>query len=183
MHRGYILDCFIIRRKNYQEADKLITVFSRQKGKLTLKAKGIRKLSSRRSASLELFNQVRMQIAKGRGDMDVITEVALEKDYSSLSSQLQRTKIAYELVELVNTFALEQNENIALYELLTKALDFISSEEFDLTLADKTSLRFKLRILELMGYGLHFDYSHSQMNQVIEELMERKLLAHHSFSM
>jgi len=183
MQKSYLLDCFIIKRKNYQEADKLITVFSKQRGKITLKAKGIRKINSKRAGSLELFNLVKMMVVKGRGDMDIITEVSLFKDYSSLGREFYRTKIAYELLELINTFSLEDAENTGLYELLLKALDFINTADFHIELADKASLRFKARILELMGYGNYETPSHNQLNQIIEELSERKLVAHHNFSL
>jgi len=183
MQRNYLLDCFIIKRINYREVDKLITVFSRQKGKIILKARGIRKISSKRSGSLELCNQTRILVVKGRGDMDVITEVALDRDFSILGREFYRTKIAYELLELVNTFAPEHAENEALYELLQKALEFVASQDFNTDIADKASLRFKTRMLDLLGYGLHSNLTHSRLNEIIEELSERKLHAHQSFSL
>ncbi len=183
MIKGYTLDCFIIKRSNYKESDKLITVFSHQRGKQTLKAKGIRKVCSRRIGSLELCNYISMQVVQGRGDFDVITEVQLQRNYSSLGHQFQRTKIAYELLELVNTFAPEAVENDDLMELLHKAFEFLSSQDFTQELADKTSLRFKTRMLELMGYGNYIEPTHAQLNAIIEELSQRKLLAHQSFTL
>jgi len=183
MIRNYLLDCFIIKRKNYQEADKIITVFSKQRGKVILKAKGIRKISSKRAGSLELLNLTKILVVKGRGDMDVITEVSLTKDYSSLGREFYRTKIAYELLEMINTFSLEESGNEELFELLSKALNFINATNFHPDLADKASLRFKVRILELLGYGSFLESSHSQLNQFIEDLAQHKLVAHHNFSL
>jgi DNA repair protein RecO (recombination protein O) len=48
----------VIKRANFSEADKLVTLFTREVGKATFVAKGVRRVKSRRSAHLELFNLV-----------------------------------------------------------------------------------------------------------------------------
>ena len=80
--RTYTVEGIVIKRQNIGEADKLITLFTETLGKITLLARGIRKSSSRRVGSLELFNQVKVSAARGRGELDTLTEVQLLNSFS-----------------------------------------------------------------------------------------------------
>ncbi len=52
MNRSYLIEGIVIKRRNSGESDRLVTVYSPTHGKITLKAKGVRK-STRRSGQLE----------------------------------------------------------------------------------------------------------------------------------
>jgi DNA repair protein RecO (recombination protein O) len=175
--RTYTLNAFILKRKNYHEADKIITVFSQEKGRVTLIAKGIRKISSRRAGTLELFNNAILQIAKSRGDIDIITEVSLNTSYSSFSQDFEKTNIAYQLTELVDKFTFENQENLELFELLQKAFDFIKKTQIDKNKVNAISTRFKIRILELLGFGLPQNLDPASLTEYIENLLEKRLVA------
>ena len=75
MIRSYKATAIILKRTNFSEADRLITIFTKKHGKLTLIAKGIRKLTSRKKGHLELFTLAQLQIAKTKS-IDIITEAA-----------------------------------------------------------------------------------------------------------
>ena len=81
--RGYKVEGIIIKRRDQGEADRIITLFSRSKGKISLKAKGVRQSNSRRAGSLELFNRVKAGVARGHSDLDILTEVEVLDAYSS----------------------------------------------------------------------------------------------------
>ncbi len=49
----------VIKKTNFSEADKIVTIFTRDHGKITVLAKGLRRLSSKRSGSLDLFSLVK----------------------------------------------------------------------------------------------------------------------------
>ena len=54
--RNFKTEGIIIKRRDYGEADRILTVMTREYGKLKIKAKGVRKITSRRSAHIELLN-------------------------------------------------------------------------------------------------------------------------------
>ena len=53
--RLYRTDAIILRRSDFGEADRLLTVFTPERGKLRLLAKGVRKTTSRKAGHVELF--------------------------------------------------------------------------------------------------------------------------------
>jgi DNA repair protein RecO (recombination protein O) len=170
------LECFIIKRKNYKEADKVITIFSKEKGKIILIAKGIRKISSKRAASLELFNHVQMEVAKTPG-MDVITEVKLLESYQSFSQSIAKANIAYRIVELIDKLIPEKEENPQVYELLIKAFKYIKQTEITKENIDKIAVRFKLRILNLLGFGTPPSNNLEEISRYIEDIVQKKLVS------
>ena len=58
--RQYRTRGIVLRRRDFDEADRLLTVLTRDRGKLTLLAKGARKISSRKAAHVDLFKQVEL---------------------------------------------------------------------------------------------------------------------------
>jgi DNA repair protein RecO (recombination protein O) len=129
------------------EADRLLTVYTPESGKLRLLAKGIRKPRSRKAGHLELFTRTELLVARGR-NLDIITQAQTIDPYRALRSDLWRMSNACYVVELVDAFGEEQAENGPLYLLLSSALEWIcTSSDLPLT------LRFvELSLLGLVGY-------------------------------
>jgi DNA repair protein RecO (recombination protein O) len=174
------LHAFIIKRRNWGEADKIVTVFSWEKGKVTLLAKGVRKITSRRASSLELFNKVTLLAVATKG-MDLITELQLETHHPSFSQDYVKANTAYQLVELVDKLTAENEPHEQLYELLSKALEFIEMTEITKEKMDAVAVRFKVRILELLGFGLPKIQNLEELTAFIEEITEKKLVSRRHF--
>ena len=91
--RTYSSEGIILARKNYSEADRILTCFSKSYGKISLLAKGIRKLKSKKRGHLEVFSHIKFSASRGHG-MDIITEVetinTFSKDYTLNLLDLKR---------------------------------------------------------------------------------------------
>ncbi|MDQ6846874.1 MAG: DNA repair protein RecO [Candidatus Dormibacteraeota bacterium] len=70
----YLTEGVILRRVDYGEADRILTVLTREHGKIGVIARGVRKSGSRLAAHTDLFARSRMQLARGRGELDVLTQ-------------------------------------------------------------------------------------------------------------
>lgn len=175
------LQCFIIKRINYSEADKIITIFSFQKGKMTMIAKGLRKSKSRRGPTLELFNEIDLEAVKTNG-MDIITEVNIIKDHCNFCENFTKTKIAYRIVELIDKLAPEKEENKELFFLLQKAFNYLDNIDLDEEKADKIALRFKLKILDILGFGHPKLKTLEEVSSFIEEIIQKKLVSKTHFN-
>ena len=70
--RIYRCEAIVLSRVDFGEADRVITVYSRQHGKLRLVAKGARRPLSRLGPHLEYFWRSQLMLVKGR-DLDVVT--------------------------------------------------------------------------------------------------------------
>jgi len=65
MSRSYKAEGIILKRINFSEADKILTIFTKRHGKVRAIAKGVRRLTSRKAGSVELFNQAGLFLLEG----------------------------------------------------------------------------------------------------------------------
>lgn len=145
--RVHRLEGIILARQDWGEADRMMTVFTAKEGKLRMIAPGARKPSSRKSGHLELFTHGRFVTAKGR-TFDRITQAETLNYFPGLRSTLEQISAAYVLVELVDRFLEEEDENPLVYELLHHALGWLEECESPILLL----YFFELKLLGYVGY-------------------------------
>lgn len=151
--RLYRTDALILRRSNFGEADRLLTVMTPEYGKLRLLAKGVRKTTSRKAGHVELFMLTNMLVARGR-TFDIVSQAEIVEAYRALREDLDKTSHAYYLAELVDRFLEEHDPNVPLFELLALSLARLGHVDDPFV-----ALRyFELHLLSLTGYQpqLHF---------------------------
>jgi DNA repair protein RecO (recombination protein O) len=146
--RLYRIEAIVMHRSDVGEADRLLTVLSRERGKLRLNAKGARKVGSRKGGHVELFIRSKMLIAKGRGDIDIVSQVEMIDAYRGLREDLTRSTYAHYAVELIDAFAEEGSEQPEMFDLLAEALTWIATTD-NLPLAARY---FELKLLTLAGF-------------------------------
>ncbi|HFQ94137.1 MAG TPA: DNA repair protein RecO, partial [Anaerolineae bacterium] len=74
--RTFRTEAIVIKRRNFGEADRLLTLFSREQGKIRAIAKGARKPQSRKTGHVELFMRSKFLMAKGK-DLNIITQAEM----------------------------------------------------------------------------------------------------------
>ncbi len=145
--RVYRTDAIVLRRSDFGEADRLLTVFTPGRGKLKLIAKGARKPSSRKSGHVELFSHGRFLVAVGR-ELDIVTQAETHEPYLPLREDLFRATYAYYFAELADAFTAERDENRPLFDLLRDGFGWLCTAE-ELALVARY---FELHLLSLVGY-------------------------------
>lgn len=141
---------FIIRRADYGEGDRILTLFTQYKGKITAVAKGVRKSTSRKGGNVELFNLTRFQLATGK-NMDLIVEAEVQESYKKLRDDLFLISLVYQLVELVDQFVQEGQSNSLGYQLFKTILEQLNSQPTQLE-ARKLLVIFQVKFLTTVGF-------------------------------
>jgi DNA repair protein RecO (recombination protein O) len=125
---SYKTQGIVLKRINFGEADRIITLYTKNFGKITAIAKGVRKMTSRKRGSLEIFNLVEFFAARGKA-MDVITEVETLKTYESWRKDLHKVGIAYEMAEMVDRLTVEESDQEEIFDLLSSSLEKLGAVE------------------------------------------------------
>ena len=149
--RVYRTQAVVLRRTDFGEADRLLTVFTPERGKLRLVAKGARKPSSRKSGHVELFSRGQFMVAVGR-ELDIVTQAETLEPFLPLREDLERTTYAYYVSELADAFTAERDENGPLYRLLVEAYGWLCADD-DLALIARY---YELHLLGLVGFQPQF---------------------------
>lgn len=146
--RSFRVDAVVLRHSDYGEADRLLTLYTRQLGKARAIAKGARKIASRKAGHIEPFTHVRLQLAKGR-DALIVTQADTVDAYLSLREDLVLTSQASYVMELLDRFTYEDEiENSSIFRLLTETLSRLASKS-DPWLVIRY---YEIRLLDHLGF-------------------------------
>lgn len=144
----YQADAIVLRRVDYGDADRIVTLLTREYGKLAAIAKGARRGKSRVSGSLDLFARSTMMLAKGR-NLDVVAQVERRSDARHIAGNLERTAYACLVTEVVDKVLEDRHPVDEIFELVVQTLTYLNAVERS-PRAD--AAWFLLRILEVLGY-------------------------------
>jgi DNA repair protein RecO (recombination protein O) len=162
--RTFRTEAVVLRRRDFGEADRLLTLYSRELGKITAIAKGARKPQSRKTGHVELFMRSKFLIAKGR-NLDIITQAEMVEPYGPLRDDLMRITHASYAVELLDRFTVEEDRHGGIYMLLTETLAALA-ETPDLDLATRF---YEMRLLSLTGFQPRLYQCLSCKEEIIEQ--------------
>ncbi|HET9909735.1 MAG TPA: DNA repair protein RecO, partial [Anaerolineales bacterium] len=138
----------VLRHHDYGEADRLLTLYTRQLGKTRVLAKGARKIASRKAGHIEPFTQVKLQLARGR-DMLLVTQADTVDAYLPLRENLILTSQASYVLELLDRFTyVDETENPSTFRLLTDTLARLAAND-DPWLVIRY---YEMRLLDYLGF-------------------------------
>jgi DNA repair protein RecO (recombination protein O) len=145
--RTYRTEAVVLRRRNWGEADRILTLFTPQRGKIRVRAVGVRKPASRKAGHLELFHRANIFLAKGR-DFDIVTQAETVESFAGLREDLVRSAAASYVVELLDRLSPEEAENESAYRLVVRTLGELAGQgDPPLTLRC-----YDVKLLEYTGY-------------------------------
>jgi len=145
----YKTEGIIIRKRDLTEADRLITVYTKDFGKILLKAKAVKKNQAKLKGHLELFLHSHLMFAQGRG-LDIAIGAETIDSFSVVHNHLPCSAGAYCVSELIDKLVVgpESDENV--WQLVLSVFQKLnqSDQNIDLLIKD-----FSARLLEFLGYG------------------------------
>ncbi len=146
--RSFRASALVLRHSDWGEADRLLTLYTREQGIVRALAKGARKTTSRKAGHLQPFTQITVQLAKGR-DLLIVTQVETVNAFLALRDNLEKISYAAYAAELLLRFSYEEEGgNPTVFKLLTDTLQRLEKE------ADSwLALRYyEMRLLDAVGF-------------------------------
>jgi len=143
-------DGIVLRRVNYAEADRVLTVLTREHGKLGVIARGVRKAGSKLAPHTDLFAQSRLQLATGRGQLRTLTQAQLVGTPPRLED-VRRATCAAICAEVADR-VLESDHPLdeGIYELVAAAINGCADPQRD----PRTAVAwFVRRMVDRLGYA------------------------------
>ncbi|MBI4188434.1 MAG: DNA repair protein RecO [Chloroflexi bacterium] len=145
--RTYQTEAIIIKKTKLGEADRILTLYTPELGKIQAVAKGVRRPRSKLAGHLELLTHSLVSLARGR-NLDTITGSQTIDSFLPLKSDLRLTSYALYALELVNQFTAEHIENRPLFQMLLGVMQQLC-QPADSELALRY---FELHLLNAVGY-------------------------------
>ncbi len=118
----------VLRTIRLGEADRIVTVLTRGRGKVRAVAKGVRKTKSRFGGRLEPLSHVALLLYEGR-ELDVVTQVEALEQFRPVREDLDRLAKGHTLLEAADQVAQERQANVALYNMLVGAMRALAAHD------------------------------------------------------
>ena len=167
--RKYLTTGIVLARRNYGEADRILVVYTKDYGRISLIAKGIRRPTSRKRGHLEIFNLIKFSAVKGKG-LDIMTEVENIDMFPTIRKNLKKVTLAYYFMEVIGRTTHEHEPHKELYDLIIWYLEKLKTE----TNLKALRLDFILRLLTVLGFWPR-NKKMSDPDKALEEVTERQL--------
>jgi len=145
----YKAEVIVLRQQQLGEADRIVTLFTRELGKLRAVAKGVRRPTSRLGGRIEPFTHARLLLARGR-TLDVIAQAEIVGAFAGVRADLIRSAHAAYVAELVDRGLPDRDRHEEVFELTRGTLEALDRAGKDS--AEMTVLRFALRLTGFLGY-------------------------------
>lgn len=170
MSRSYQIDGIVLKRTSAGEGDRIITFFTRERGKIVAIAKGVRKLSSKRAASLETGTRSRCYIRIGK-NLGYITQAIFVDNYQTSRDSLTGMIKIQQILEIVDRLTVEEQPAPEVYDILLSTLEQIEKPGQH----KKTILKNIRQIIQELGFTYDKEFTETGLKRYIEEISEKKL--------
>lgn len=144
----YRTEGIVIRTQDLGEADKIVTVYTRDEGKVRAVARGARRPRNRLLGVAQVFTHSDFMFFRNKG-LDTLSQAELREPFLALRGDLYKMAYGAYILELVNALTEEGEKNVQVFSLLLATL-------YLLELSTHYSLlthAFEIRIMALLGYS------------------------------
>lgn len=148
----YLTEAIIIGVKNWGEADKMVTLLSPEKGKITAVAYGSRRPKSALAGTLQLFNVVDIQLTQGER-IDTVRQCSLKSHHKIMESDFNAMAYGSFVAELAANLAIEDFPQVQLYKKLRQI--FLAFGKRNPRII---ALAAAFQLLEITGMQLSYSY-------------------------
>ncbi len=148
----FTTEALVIGSMRYGEADRIVTLYTRDRGRLSAIAKGVRRVKSKTGGRLEPFTLVRASFHTGRGSLYTVAGVETLRTFQAVRDQLFRMEEGARLLSAVRRLFPGEEASVPAFNLLVRGIAQLS-ESFDQAAASNVVLATRLKLLVLLGYA------------------------------
>jgi DNA repair protein RecO (recombination protein O) len=154
MARTVATEALLLRSVDYGEADRIVTLLTRDLGRLSAMAKGARRSQRRFGAALEPFGVIAVEVAPGRGEVGRLAAANLVRPFPTLLGDLARLSLAGRLLERVREAVPAGPVDARIYDACVDALAAIDAAGAPVT---ELEVAFTARLCALLGVAPRVD--------------------------
>ena len=157
MARSYRTPAVVLRSLRLGEADRILHLYTLERGRVGAVAKGIRRTKSRFGARLEPLSQVELQLHQGSGELQTVTGVDLVRPHAVARSDPYRLNVGLIGAEAMLRLYTNEEQSERAFTALTRFLDALDElpAQSGRPALDPLALSFQLKLLWLSGYLPH----------------------------
>lgn len=142
----------VIKQIAYSDFDRILTIVTKNHGKISAIAKGARRLTSKKSASTDLFVKNKFAFAEGR-NLDIVTETIILDTYEKSKNSFENIETLFYIAKVIDKL-IEFGETIdskEIYQALDESLTLLGNQSENIGKAKILVTAFEIKILTILG--------------------------------
>lgn len=170
MNKSFVTDAINLKSYSLSESDKIIVMYSKEKGLIKGVAKNCKKPKNKLGAGMDLLVANQIMLHQGK-NLDKICEAKNINTFKNSRQDINKLLYSMYISEIVNHFGIENDPSSKeVYDLLYNALDKISNAK------DKQEIligviKFQLKFMQLVGFGIELDTCLCCREQILDQNM------------
>jgi DNA repair protein RecO (recombination protein O) len=156
--RTYKTQAVVLRSLRFSEADRILHLYTLERGRIGAIAKGVRKTKSRFGGRLEPLSHVELMLHEGSGELQTVTGAELLRSHRAAREDSYRLEVGLIGAEAMLRLFVEPEANERAFLALTRFLDALDAAPVPVAgraALDPLSLAFQLKLLWVSGYLPH----------------------------
>lgn len=166
--RSFRDEAVVLRKQDSGEADRLLTLYTRDHGKLKVLAKGVRRPTSRKGGNLDLLTHANLLIRRGPG-LGLVTEAKSVNPFFKVKKEIGQISKAYYLCEIVDALCPEEQPSGFVFDLIVSTLANFHSK------TNQKIWDFEYQLLRHLGFLDSRSEGRRGLRSYVEEIIEREL--------
>jgi DNA repair protein RecO (recombination protein O) len=157
--RTYKADAVVLRSLRFGEADRVLHVYTAERGRVNAIAKGVRKTTSRFGGRLEPLTRAQLLLHEGRGELHTVSGADIVASHAAVRAAPYALSVAQIGSEAVLKLFPEPEPHPRVFEGLVRFLDLLEGgiAAGPDPVRDSVGLGFQLKLLALAGYLPHLE--------------------------
>jgi DNA repair protein RecO (recombination protein O) len=151
MPGSFKAEAVVLRSIRFGEADRVLHLYTAERGRVGAIAKGVRRVRSRMGGRLEPLGRVKLVLHEGRGDLCTVTQVDTVHPHASLREHRQSLERATQACDAVLKLLDSGEPNSPAYNLLCNELALLDADPASATRAQ--ALAFRAKLLLAAGFA------------------------------
>jgi DNA repair protein RecO (recombination protein O) len=149
----------ILKKQNYREADQIVSIWTREAGKVRFLAKSLRKASSKLNYAIQDLSEVEINLAGNH--LPTLIGVKPRRQFSNLHEDLKKTAIAFYSAELMLKMTADEHPNLVAYELFADFLNCLNQLDYSVRYYPVLEC-FSLKLLDALGFSI--EHAHTSFH-------------------
>ena len=151
---GRFSDAVLLRSVDYRDADRIVTLLTRELGKVAVMARGARRSTKRFGGALEPYALLRAEVSLGRGEVGRLGQAQIVRHYPRILSDLTRMTHAGAALELVREIAPAREPDERLFDTVVQVLETLDGAP---EAREEILIAFQIRVAAVAGFSPGLD--------------------------
>lgn len=167
--RGLKFEAVVLKKIHLLNKDVLISLFTEELGRVTVFAKGVKKITSRRSPHLQTGNLINVLVSH-KNEHYYLQESELLSGFSELKKDEKKVRQLYSFLFVLDRLLPELQKEIRIYNLTKNFFIDLSKS----TYSKEIIMKYLTETMKIMGY-LDKEVSRTELKSLIEEIINEKI--------